>query len=54
MYTYRIIKEDFRTGKQGQRRRTITRRSPLTVGGLYFHLGSGFSGCWRVLELLEE
>ena len=53
MYTYRVIKEDYNTGQQGTRCRVITRNRPLTVGGLYFHLGKGFRGCWRVLELIE-
>lgn len=54
MYTYKVIREDYYTGKQGNRSRTITRNRPLTIGGLYFHLGKGFNGCWRVLKLIEE
>ena len=53
MYLYKIVKEDYKTGKQGYRSRTIERKRPLTVGGLYVHLGNGLKGCWRVLEELE-
>lgn len=53
MYQYKIVKEDYNTGKQGKRSRTIERKRALTVGGLYFHLGNGLKGCWRVLEELE-
>lgn len=49
-YTYKIVKEDYRTGEQARRCRTITRYRPLEIGGLYFHLGSGFPGCYRVLS----
>lgn len=53
MYTYKIVKEDLNTGKQNSKIRTITKNHPLTIGGLYFHLGQGLKGCWRVLELIE-
>lgn len=53
MYTYRVVKEDFHSGERSKRTRTITRNRPLRVGGLYMHLGKGFSGAYRVLELLE-
>lgn len=54
MYTYRIIKEDFYSGKRGKRTRTITRVRPLEIGGLYLHLGKGYPGAYRVLELISE
>lgn len=54
MYTYRIVKEDFYTGKRAKRTRTITRCRPLEIGGLYMKLGKGYPGAYRVLELIEE
>ena len=54
MYTYKIIKEDFYTGICAKRTRTICRNRPLEVGGLYSHLGKGYPGTYRVLELIEE
>lgn len=51
LYTYKIVKENYVTGERGKRARTITRKAPLTVDGLYCHLGSGLKGFWRVLEL---
>lgn len=53
VYTYRIIKEDFHTGKRGKRCRTICRYKPLEVGGLYLHLGAGYPGCYRILSLIS-
>lgn len=54
MYTYLIIKEDFYTGEQSGRKKTITKGNPLDVGGLYMHLGKGYPGSWRVLEEVEN
>ena len=54
MYTYKIIKEDFYTGICAKRTRTICRNRPLEVGGLYSHLGKGYPGTYRALELIEE
>ena len=54
MYKYKIIKEDFYTGICAKRTRTICRNRPLEVGGLYSHLGKGYPGTYRVLELIEE
>lgn len=54
LFTYRIVKEDFYTGKRSARTRTIDRYKPLEVGGLYMHLGKGFSGAYRVLALISE
>ncbi len=53
MYTYKVVKENW-NGSQAKRSRRITRNKPLVVGGLYVHLGKGFPGAYRVLELLEE
>ena len=53
-YNYRIIKEHHATGERGKRSKIITRYKPLTVGGLYFHLGKGCPGSWRVLELVSK
>lgn len=52
-YTYRVVKEDVITGERGKRMRMIVRRSPLEIGGLYMHLGNGFQGAYRVLELVK-
>lgn len=52
-YTYKIVKENYSTGEHAKRSRTISRCQPLTVGGLYFHLGKGFPGCYRVLALIR-
>lgn len=54
MYTYRVIKENVSNGKRGLRARILTRNRPLEVGGLYLHLGKGYPGAYRVLELIEE
>lgn len=54
MYTYRIVKENVVNGARGKRTRTITKNRPLDVGGLYLHLGIGYPGAYRVLELIEE
>lgn len=53
-YTYRVIRENVVTGERAKRSRTIARYKPLTVGGLYMHLGSGYPGAQRVLELIKE
>lgn len=53
-YTYRVTREDVATGKRSKRSRTIERYKPLTVGGLYMHLGYGYPGAQRVLELIGE
>lgn len=52
-YTYRVIREDVLTGERAKRSRTIERYKPLTIGGLYMHLGSGYPGAQRVLELVR-
>ena len=54
LYTYKVVKEDFHTGKRGKRKKSCQRPYPLKVGGLYAHLGVGFPGFWRVLKLEKE
>lgn len=54
MYTYRVVKEDFYTGKRSRYSRTVTKKHPLKVGGLYMHLGRGFIGSYRVLEEIKN
>lgn len=56
-YIYKLIREDWATGAQAKRHRTIIRDKPdLKVGGLYVHLGKGYPGCQRVIsqEIREE
>lgn len=53
IYTYRIVKENFINGQRADRARSITRYEPLEVGGLYLHLGHGYPGAYRVLELVK-
>lgn len=53
-YTYKVIRENVVTGERAKRSRTIERYEPLTVGGLYMHLGYGYPGAQRVLELMGE
>ena len=53
LYTYKVVKEDFHTGKRGKRKKSCQRPYPLKVGGLYAHLGTEFPGFWRVLELIK-
>ena len=54
MYTYRIIKEDPNAGKRGKRSRKYYCYEPLKVGSLYMHLGHGYPGAYRILELIEH
>lgn len=53
-YIYRVARENLTTGERAKRSRMIERYKPLTVGGLYMHLGSGYPGARRVLELVKE
>lgn len=53
MYTYKIVKENIVNGDRAKRTRQITRPTPLKIGGLYMHLGKGYPGAYRVLDLLE-
>ena len=50
LYIYKVIRESL-DGKQGKRTRLYYTSDPLRVGGLYPHLGEGFPGIYRVLEL---
>lgn len=44
LYIYKVISESW-DGTRGKRAKTIERFKPnLEVGGLYVHLGKGFSG----------
>ena len=52
-YIYRVARENVVTGERAKRSRTIERYDQLTVGGLYMHLGSGYPGAQRVLELVK-
>ena len=52
-YTYKVIRENVVTGERAKRSSTIERYEPLKVGGLYMHLGSGYPGAQRVLELVR-
>lgn len=48
-YTYKVIRE-YPDGRISGRVKTIIRYKPLTVGGLYVHLGKGFPGMHRVIS----
>lgn len=55
IYIYKVIRENLTTGKQGKRfKKYITFQPKLKVGGLYLHLGSGYPGAQRVLEMEEK
>lgn len=49
-YIYKVARENVATGER-KKSRTIERYDPLKVGGLYMHLGPGYPGAQRVLEL---
>lgn len=54
-YIYTVVKEDWNTGKRAKRtRRYYAFKPALQVGGLYLHLGRGFSGAYRVLSVKER
>lgn len=53
LYTYRVVRENVATGERGKRTKTIDRYEPLKIGGLYAHLGKGFPGFQRILELVS-
>lgn len=50
MYTYKVVRENADNGQQGLRKKLYYGYEPLTVGGLYVHLGAGFPGFHRVLN----
>lgn len=49
LYSYKVIRE-YPDGSRAGRVRTISRYNPLTIGGLYVHLGDGYPGMQRVLS----
>lgn len=52
IYVYRVIREDIITGQRGKRaKRYISYEPNLTIGGLYLHIGNGFPGAQRVLDM---
>lgn len=53
-YIYTVVKEDFRTGERAKRTRKYYSFTPLTVGCLYVHLGKGYPGCQRILDMEER
>lgn len=53
-YIYECVKENLLTGERGKRTRTIRKRNPLIVGGLYAHLSKGLRGAYRVTKLVRE
>lgn len=53
-YICTVVREDFRTGGRAKRTRKYYSSTPLTVGGLYTHLGKGYPGCQRVLDVEER
>ncbi len=53
-YICTVVREDFRTGERAKRTRKYYSSTPLTVGGLYTHLGKGYPGCQRVLSVEER
>lgn len=54
LYKYKVIREDM-NGNQGKRAKTYwSFEEKLTIGGLYVHLGPGFPGMQRVLNLEVE
>ena len=54
-YIYTVIRENFKTGERAKRARKYYSFKPdLKVGGLYVHLGKGYPGCQRVLDVEER
>lgn len=54
LYTYKVVKENVETGQQAKRTKLCIRYNQLSVGSLYMHLGAGFPGAQRVLELVSK
>lgn len=55
LYVYRVIREDLITGQRGKRIKKYESFVPnLNVGGLYLHLGPGFPGAQRILDMHTE
>lgn len=53
-YICTVVREDFRTGERAKHTRKYYSFTPLTVGGLYVHLGKGYPGCRRVWDKKER
>ena len=54
VYVYKVVRE-YQDGNRSRRCKTISRYNPLSVDGLYTHLGKGFPGMQRVIsEEIEE
>ena len=55
-YIYTVVKEEWNNGERAKRtRRYYAFKPALQVGGLYLHLGRGFSGgAYRVLSVEER
>lgn len=53
-YISTVVREDFGTGERTKRTRKYYSSTPLTVGGLYVHLGKGYPGYQRVLSVEER
>ena len=49
-YIYSVARE-YPDGSQGKRVKKLHRYKPLAVGGLYAHLGNGYPGMQRVLDV---
>ncbi len=49
VYVYKVVRE-YQDGNRSRRCKTISRYNPLSVGGLYVHLGAGFPGMQRVIS----
>lgn len=51
MYIYKVIRE-FPDGSRGKRAKRLYSFEPeLKIGGLYVHLGAGYPGMQRVLDM---
>lgn len=53
LYVYKVIREDI-NGNRGKRAKKLYRYEhelPLKIGGLYTHLGIGYPGMQRVLDV---
>lgn len=53
-YICTVVREDYRTGERARRTRKYYSSRPLTVGSLYVHLGKGYPGFQRVLDVEER
>ncbi len=49
VYVYKVVRE-YTDGRRSGRCKTIFRYKPLSVGGIYVHLGDGFPGMQRVIS----